>query len=69
MTTREENIKKINAELEKLSDEQIEQIAGGDELVLDGLADRYYARSKFGDFKPDVNASNPANPNRILIVQ
>ena len=69
MTTHEENIKKINEELEKLSDEQLEQVAGGDELVLDGVADRFYARSKVGDFKPDVNASNPANTNRILIVQ
>ena len=30
MTTREENLKKINDELEKLSDEQLEQVAGGD---------------------------------------
>lgn len=29
MATREENLKKINDELEKLSDEQLEQIAGG----------------------------------------
>ena len=29
MTTREENLKKINCELEKLSDEQLEQVAGG----------------------------------------
>ena len=29
MATREENIKKINDELEKLSDEQLEQVAGG----------------------------------------
>ena len=29
MTTREENLKKINAELENLTDEQLEQIAGG----------------------------------------
>ncbi|MBR1804911.1 MAG: hypothetical protein IJ774_00845 [Selenomonadaceae bacterium] len=29
MATREENIEKINAELEKLSDEQIEKVAGG----------------------------------------
>ena len=29
MATREENLKKINAELEKLSDEQLEQVAGG----------------------------------------
>ena len=29
MATREENIKKINYDLEKLSDEQLEQVAGG----------------------------------------
>ena len=29
MATREENLKKINAELEQLSDEQLEEIAGG----------------------------------------
>ena len=29
MATREENLKKINAELEKLSDEELEQVAGG----------------------------------------
>ncbi|MBR2518206.1 MAG: hypothetical protein IKE46_00245 [Selenomonadaceae bacterium] len=29
MATREENLKKINDELEKLSDEQLEEVAGG----------------------------------------
>ena len=29
MATREENLKKLNDELEKLSDEQLEQVAGG----------------------------------------
>jgi len=29
MATREENIKKINEELEKMSDEELEQVAGG----------------------------------------
>ena len=29
MATREENLKKINAELEQLSDEDLEEIAGG----------------------------------------
>ena len=29
MATREENIKKINDELEKLSDKELEQVAGG----------------------------------------
>ena len=29
MATREENLKKLNDELEKLDDEQLEQVAGG----------------------------------------
>ena len=29
MATREENIKKINEELEKLSDDELEKVAGG----------------------------------------
>ena len=29
MANREENLKKINAELEKLSDDELEQVAGG----------------------------------------
>ena len=37
MATREENMKKINDELEAMSDEQLEKVAGGnrDELALD----------------------------------
>ena len=35
MATREENLKKINEELEKLDDEQLEQIAGGKGLVYE----------------------------------
>jgi len=35
MATREENLKKINDELEKLDDEQLEQIAGGRRLLLE----------------------------------
>ena len=56
MATREENIKKINVELEKLSDEELDKVAGG-----------FYARSKGGDVKPDRNSSNPADSNRALI--
>ena len=47
MTTREENLKKINEELEKLNDDELEKIAGG-----------FYARSKVGDVKPDVEDKN-----------
>ena len=34
MATREENLKKINDELEKLDDEQLEQIAGGHQMFM-----------------------------------
>jgi len=40
-------LKKINEELEKLDDEELEKVAGG-----------FYARSKVGDVKPDVNIEN-----------
>ena len=42
MATREENLKKINEELEKFSDEELEKVAGG-----------FYARSNVDDVKPD----------------
>jgi len=51
MANREENIKKINAELEMLTDEQLENVAGGtigqtagdSKILYDyGLMDRYY---------------------------
>jgi len=49
MANREENLKKINAELEKLNDDELEKIAGG-----------FYARSNGGDVakEPNVNIEN-----------
>ena len=38
MATREENLKKINEELEKLDDEQLEKVAGGN--ILDDLIEK-----------------------------
>lgn len=35
MANREENIKKINEELEKLSDEELEKVAGGGFYSID----------------------------------
>jgi len=35
MANREENLKKINAELEKLSDDELEQVAGGSMRVTE----------------------------------
>ena len=51
MANREENLKKINVELEKLSDEELDNVAGGtigqtagdSQILYDyGLMDRYY---------------------------
>ena len=39
MATRDENIKKINDELEKLSDDELDKIAGGD--LLPSNHDKY----------------------------
>ena len=60
MATREENLKKINEELEKLDDEQLEQIAGGtwaqtagDTRFLNdlaGLCDRFGKTAGFFKF-------------------
>ena len=57
MATREENLKKINAELEQMSDEELEQVAGGtyNETAADsrflndlaGLTDHYGAARAF----------------------
>ena len=38
MATRDENLKKINAELEQLSDDELEQVAGGSIRVPEELA-------------------------------
>ncbi len=56
MATREENLKKINDELEKLDDEQLEKVAGG-----------FYARYNGGEFKKD-QAVNIENKNKIIHV-
>ena len=41
MATREENLKKINAELEMLSDEELEKVAGGTYLESGGDAKKF----------------------------
>ena len=54
MATREENLKKINDELEQLTDDELDKVAGGDELVLDGVADRFYAPYKGGEMEDKI---------------
>ena len=43
MATRDENLKKINAELEKLSDEELDQVAGGTSEEVDEDIKRFKA--------------------------
>ena len=39
MATREENLKKINAELEKLDDDELEKVAGGTVQIIRNVDD------------------------------
>ncbi|MBR4383659.1 MAG: hypothetical protein IKP64_08885 [Selenomonadaceae bacterium] len=50
MTTREENLKKINEELEKLDDEQLDKVAGG----------------SWGIYLMDKQIQNTANDSNLL---
>jgi len=43
MATREENLKKINDELEQLTDDELDKVAGG-----------FYARSKGGEMEDKI---------------
>ena len=55
MANREENLKKINAELEKLSDEELEKIAGG-----------FYACSNETDIKKESDVNNENQTRKII---
>lgn len=71
MTTREENIKKINENLEQLTDDELEQVAGGtynntaaDSRILNKMGfniqgksadDLFWSQSKFRDTAHQVN--------------
>ncbi len=52
---------------EMLPDEQLDSVAGGDELVLDGVDGSFYARSNSGDVEKD-QAVKIENQNRLLII-
>jgi len=60
MATREENIKKINAELEKLSDEELDKVAGGSWGQSVGDFMNAYKRQLPGFEKIDPNSSEGA---------
>ena len=60
MATREENLKKINDELEKLSDDELEKVAGGFYAR--------YARYNGGEFEKDQEALKIGNKNKIIHV-
>ena len=53
MATREENLKKINAELEKLDDDELDKVAGG-------LIKAVYAVDDPSLQKPNQNIPEPA---------
>ena len=55
MATREENIKKINEELEKLSDEDLDKVAGGETGKL----------RDFGDSVSGIATEILKNPNEL----
>ena len=63
MATREENLKKINDELEKLSDEELEKVSGGD--MWDALKmwwNAQIAKSKEAEAKKSkLSKYNPGN--------
>ncbi len=44
MANREENLKKINAELEQLSDEELEKVAGGGSTGHCNPLDKYFQK-------------------------
>ena len=52
MATREENIKKINYELEKLSDEELEGVAGGSWYITEEQAQKAGLTLKKEDGSP-----------------
>ena len=52
MATREENIKKINVELEKLTDEELDQVAGGSWFITEEQAKKSGLTLKKEDGSP-----------------
>jgi len=57
MAINEENLKKINDELEKLSDEQLEQVAGGNWL------DKIREKTRLVEYMNNQQNKNTERPN------
>ena len=55
MATREENLKKINEELEKLSDEELDKVAGGSWSWLRSI-------------EPNKNLNTVTDSNQIITI-
>ena len=55
MATREENLKKINEELEQLSDEELDKVAGGSWSLLRSI-------------EPNKNPNTDTNSNPIITI-
>ena len=55
MATREENLKKINDELEKMTDEELDDVAGGD------LLRKSYYEKASAQQNQNNNQNSPAN--------
>ena len=56
MATREENLKKINEQLEKFTDAELEQISGGSQSIEEIMED-LFNREYFGPVKKDSSDS------------
>ena len=68
MATRKENIKKINAELEKMSDEELEAVAGGTVGEFEELTKAIVSNptlKKLGGFDSHVPALNGLLANQV----
>ena len=60
MATREENLKKINAELEKLDDDELEKVAGG-LMPQNGIRDTWNHWDCIDKPNTDNDQNTPAN--------
>ena len=60
MATREENLKKINADIEQLSDEELEQVAGGTRAETQELLANIYKKLYKTDILDGYDLDSPS---------